>query len=293
MKRFTFRFGFAALVTISIFVITVPTVMGQSRFEVEYMDLTIYRDGLVNVKQKLLVNDFFPEVSLQILSPMIENLVVLDQDHVPVDYLTKEDNVTIFTLGAESVNVEYDTIALTMKEAEVWTLITDNPYNATILLPQNSTVIYLNNVPAAIDTTGSEIKLSLNPGRWEVSYVVPLSSDDNRKDGGSFLPGIANEYLILTIGTIAAIVVVSVFLMTRRKRPNVKKVFKAHPELKKEDRDIIQFLGEKGGKAFEAEIRTKFPDMPRTSLWRLVRRLERLEIVEIKKIGLENQVELK
>jgi uncharacterized membrane protein len=33
--------------------------------------------------------------------------------------------------------------------------------------------------------------------------------------------------------------------------------------------------------------------MPRTTLWRLVRRLEGLEIVEVKKIGLENQVQLK
>jgi uncharacterized membrane protein len=63
--------------------------------------------------------------------------------------------------------------------------------------------------------------------------------------------------------------------------------------LKKEDREVIEFLAEKDGKAFEAEIRERFPDMPRTSLWRLVRRLERLEIVEIKKIGLENQVALK
>jgi uncharacterized membrane protein len=54
-----------------------------------------------------------------------------------------------------------------------------------------------------------------------------------------------------------------------------------------------KFLAEKEGKAFEAEIRQRFPDMPRTSLWRLIRRLEGLEIVEVKKIGLENQVQLK
>ncbi len=61
----------------------------------------------------------------------------------------------------------------------------------------------------------------------------------------------------------------------------------------KEDIAVIEFLAEKDGKAFEAEIRERFPDMPRTSLWRLVRRLEGLELVEIKRIGLENQVQLK
>ena len=63
--------------------------------------------------------------------------------------------------------------------------------------------------------------------------------------------------------------------------------------LVKEDIAVIEFLAEKDGKAFEAEIRERFPDMPRTSLWRLVRRLEGLELVEIKRIGLENQVQLK
>jgi uncharacterized membrane protein len=52
-------------------------------------------------------------------------------------------------------------------------------------------------------------------------------------------------------------------------------------------------VAEKEGKAFEAEIRERFLDIPRTSLWRLVRRLEKLEIVQVKKIGLENRVELK
>ena len=61
----------------------------------------------------------------------------------------------------------------------------------------------------------------------------------------------------------------------------------------KEDRAVLEFLAEKDGKVFEAEIRERFPDMPRTSFWRLIKRLEKLEIVEVKKIGLENQVILK
>ncbi len=56
---------------------------------------------------------------------------------------------------------------------------------------------------------------------------------------------------------------------------------------------MIQFIAERGGKALEAEIREAFPDLPRTTLWRLVRRLEKMEIVSIKKVGLQNQVELK
>jgi hypothetical protein len=38
---------------------------------------------------------------------------------------------------------------------------------------------------------------------------------------------------------------------------------------------------------------SRYFDVPRTSLWRLVRQLEGLELVEIKRIGLENEVHLK
>jgi uncharacterized membrane protein len=201
--------------------------------------------------------------------------------------------LTVFTLGAERVLVEYDTVSLTKKEAEVWTLIADNPYNLTVFLPQNATVIYLSQMPTAIDTSGNGIKLSLYPGQWEISYVLPLLPEDGTEDNGAPSTGIPIEYLIAAIIAVAAVVLSALLIVRRRRGPNVEKTIKAYPQLKKEDKEVLEFLAERGGKAFEAEIRERFPDMPRTSLWRLVRRLERLEIVEVKRIGLENQVQLK
>jgi len=84
-----------------------------------------------------------------------------------------------------------------------------------------------------------------------------------------------------------------VFLLFRRRGYNIEEIFKMHPRLNKEEKEVIQFLAENEGKAFESQIRERFPDIPRTSLWRLVKRLEKLEILKVKKIGLENQVELK
>jgi uncharacterized membrane protein len=268
------------------------TAVAQSLFEVESIDLTVYRDGLVHVTQTIVVDELAPEVTLPLLSPSIENVIVLDENQLAVDYEINGGNLTVFTLGAESVSVEYDTIALTGKEAEVWTLTADNPYTLTVFLPQNSTVIYLNMMPTAIDSSGTGIKLSLYPGQWEISYVLPLVPDDGTEDN-DYPWTIPLEYLIAAIVAVTAVVLSVLLIVRRRRGPNVEKTMKAYPQLKKEDKEVIEFLAEKGGKAFEAEIRERFPDMPRTSLWRLVRRLERLEIVEVKKIGLENQVQLK
>jgi uncharacterized membrane protein len=292
MKSSDERAIFAFMAVIALLGFATATVAAQSLFEVESIDVTVYRDGVVHVTQTLTVDELAPEITVALLSSSIENMLVVDENQRVVDYEISVADLTVFTLGAEHVVIEYDTIALTSKEAEVWTLIADNPYTTSVFLPRNSTVIYLNMMPTAIDTSGTGIKLSLYPGQWEISYVVPLSEDGTDGNGASG-PTIPIDYLIAAIVAVVAVIISVILIIRRRKASNVKKTVKAHPQLKKEDKEVIEFLAEKGGQAFEAEIRERFPDMPRTSLWRLVRRLERLEIVEVKKIGLENQVKLK
>jgi uncharacterized membrane protein len=103
-----------------------------------------------------------------------------------------------------------------------------------------------------------------------------------------------NPTLILYPAFIAVgIIAVIYFGVVRRRTISAEKIIDDHPQLRQEDRDVIRFLQDQGGKAFESEIRERFPDLPRTSLWRLIRRLDRLEIVTVKKIGLQNLVELK
>ena len=62
--------------------------------------------------------------------------------------------------------------------------------------------------------------------------------------------------------------------------------------LKQEEKEILLFISDKEGAAFEGEIRNKFI-MPKTSLWRLVKRLERENLIEVIKIGGQNLIKLK
>lgn len=356
------------------------TVTATDEFQVESTNLQIYRDGLVRVTQTLSVNETLPAVTLPLLNSSVNNFIVLDENQTVLDYEVDGTNLTVFTLGATSVSLQYDTNSLTMKDAEVWTFLVDTPYNLTVQLPEESTVVYLSEPPAAIDTEGNKITLSLFPSQWEISYVFPLTppadfqisdlevtpheveageevtvsvkitnvggqtgsytlqllinqtTEETKtvtlEEGASTTtefkiikqtPGTYNieidglvdeftvsaassngshsdpipiEYLVAAAAAAAAIIFV-VFLLFRRRGYNIEKIFKMHPRLNKEEKDVIEFLAENEGKAFESQIRERFPDIPRTSLWRLVKRLEKLEIIRVKKIGLENQVELK
>jgi uncharacterized membrane protein len=351
-----------------------------TEFQVESTDLQVYRDGLVHVTQALTVNETLPAVTLLLLGSSVDNFIVVDENQTVLDYDMEGIDLTVFTLGATTVHVEYDTHSLTLKHAEEWTFLVDAQYNLTVRLPQDSTIVDLNQVPASIDTNGNAITLSLFPSQWEIiyvfplttpaqfqisnlqvtptsaklgedvivsvqvaniggqsgSYILPLSVNQTAADSrtvtldkgasttiefkiaeqtsGTYLVEVAGqvsqftvseesvngassstfpiEYLVAAVVAVAAIVFVAILLF-RRREPNTEKVFKLNPQLNTEEKDVIQFLGENEGTAFESQIRERFPDIPRTSLWRLVKRLEKMDIIKVKKIGLENQVELK
>jgi hypothetical protein len=72
----------------------------------------------------------------------------------------------------------------------------------------------------------------------------------------------------------------------------VGKILEERPHLRPEDQQVLKFLVEKEGAAFESEIRSKF-QLPKTTIWRLVKRLEREELVEIRKAGGQNLIKLR
>lgn len=269
----------------------------QSTVSVSSTNLRVYRDGLVHVVQKVVVDEFSPQVTVTLLSDNVENMVVLDSDQLAVDYQLVGNNVVIYSLGATQLIIEYDTNTLTNKQNEVWTLLLNSPYNVNTSFPVNSTIIYMSSTPTAVNTAGSQLSLCLGSGQWEISYILQLiaEKEDSSDPTGFSQPSgmIPVEYVIVIAAGLIIAIVVALLLLKRKRKPNIKKALNDNPQLMKEDRAVLEFLAEKEGKAFEAEIRERFPDIPRTSLWRLIKRLEKLEIVEVKKIGLENQVILK
>ena len=269
------------------------SVEAQNDFTSQVTQVKVYSDGLAHITQTLIIDELKPDVTVSLISGSVENLIVLDKNKLAVDYELSGSALKVFSLGATQITIEYDTTSITNKQAEVWTLILNNPYNLTVSLPKNSTIVYLNQVPTVIDTSTNQLSLVLPPNHWEISYTIPLQQDDDSQSTDDSTITLPIQYLIIIIIVIVVTVAVALYILTKKRKINPKKTINRNPHLSKEDKAVIEFLAEKDGKAFEAEIRQRFPEMPRTSLWRLIKRLEKSEIIEVERIGLENQVKLK
>jgi hypothetical protein len=73
----------------------------------------------------------------------------------------------------------------------------------------------------------------------------------------------------------------------------VTKFITDKPQLKLEDQQVLRFLAQNQGAAFESEIRNHFQELPKTTIWRLIKRLEREDCIEIRKAAGQNLIKLR
>jgi uncharacterized membrane protein len=107
---------------------------------------------------------------------------------------------------------------------------------------------------------------------------------------------------VIWIGATAIVIAIAAgaFFLTRRSRGKVveapakfdlDRLFEEHPHLRIDDKEVLRFIAESGGEVFAAELRERFK-VPRTSLWRMIRRLEREEVVEVSSVGGQSLVKI-
>jgi len=120
-----------------------------------------------------------------------------------------------------------------------------------------------------------------------------LAESATRKGSGSNMLLYAG--LVVAVGGVGA----AYMLMGRSKKApeaqavsfDLDKLFGEHPNLRMDDKEVIRFLAQNRGETFAAEVRDRF-DIPRTSLWRMIRRLEGEGIIEVATIGGQSLVRL-
>ena len=73
---------------------------------------------------------------------------------------------------------------------------------------------------------------------------------------------------------------------------DLEAIFRDHVNLRMDDKEVIRFIAECGGEAFAFEIRERFV-IPRSSAWRMIRRLVGMEVVEEGKVGNQSLIKIR
>ena len=274
------------------------------------LDLIIYPDGSTHVSADIDVDPLVTDYELKLFGNTIDNFVVVGESGFLLTTDVIGDSALIETFGSSVITVEYDIHDLVSKQGRVWTFSLDAPSDFTLLLPKNSAIVGMTNLPINMEIINDQNQLTLSAGDTEIDYLfstttlIPDSID-------STIPIPNFDYISYVIGGIAVAIVIGVIVI-RTKQKTVKSIqvqdttqtkqktetidaetiFKLKPDLREDDKEIVKFISNNGGQALESDLRKKFLQ-PRTTMWRAVKRLERNGVIEIEKKDLQNLVKLR
>ena len=269
------------------------------------LDLIIYPDGSTHISAEIDIDPFLTDYELNLFGSTIDNLVVVGDNEFLLDTDIIHDSVLIQTFGSSIISIEYDIHDLVSKQGKLWTFSLDSPSNFTLLLPQNSAIVGMTNLPINMEIINDQNKLTLPSGKTEIDYLFSNTISNPIPDPKTEI----NYFSYAIIGGILVIILIVTVIIIRTKQKNLKSVnhnpitinnnildietiFKLKPDLREDDQELVKFIFNNGGKALESELRKKFLQ-PRTTMWRAVKRLEREGVIEIEKKDLQNLVKLR
>ncbi|MCE9652072.1 MAG: MarR family transcriptional regulator [Nitrosarchaeum sp.] len=277
------------------------------------LELTIYSDGSTHVSSKIDVDPLEPDFELDLFGQSIDNFVATGDSGFLLSEEIVGNKAIIDKFGSSSITIDYDIHDLISKEGRVWTFSLNSTSDYALLMPKNSVIVGMSGLPNNMEVIDEKTKLDLSAGLTEINYIfTPINPITHN-------PSVSNEFkfdynnaIIIGGPIIAAMAGIILILKRKQSKPSqliqqsepisekqtetksidVKTIFDFRPEMRDDDKEIVKFISDSGGQVLESELRKKFLQ-PRTTMWRAVKRLERLGVIEIDKKDLQNLVKLK
>jgi len=261
------------------------------------INVEVDESGVCLVSIKVEVGDGLQSVRLPI-EPITASIVALaDGKALPVIY----ENNTLYLILDKPSTVDISYIANVSLVGNVFHLSISTDDNLTLKIPTSSVILLtLPKNIISFKEEGGVLTLVVR-GPQEIMYtlrapsitqtVAPTPANTTTTQPTVTQPTVVTPKPDYTTVLITGIVVVAVasgitYVVLRRRR--VGDIDKLLDDV---DRSIIRELKARGGSALQAELQDSIK-VPKTTLWRHVKRLERLGVVRVEKVGLQNRVTL-
>lgn len=151
---------------------TPVSVNSQESYFPSELVFTVTINGYVEIVYSVDVDPTKARIEIPIFGDVHEDLFVEDQDGLILDYTSKEDVLTIDTLGSVYVVFTYATQDLTNKTGKIWVLSFSTPISSSIILPERATVVSLNPPPLTMGSLDEKILISMPAGELKIEYTV-------------------------------------------------------------------------------------------------------------------------
>jgi len=297
---------------IGLVLIALSTPIQQSFGSSRTLDFTIYPDGSTHVFYELDVDPLKLEIIVELFGKTIENITITDEDGFLLSNEINHNSVVIETFGASHISIDYDTQDLVSNTGKIWAFAIDAPVQYSLLTPKDSVIVEMGNFPLSMQVDNQQSYLTFPPGQTNISYYISTLASAQTIESVSEDGGTDNSSILWVLGgVISSIVIAAAIIVIKRKSGTPKSsviiqkdeepklqsldpesIFKAKQDLREDDKEIINFISENGGQVYESELRKKFL-LPRTTMWRAVKRLERHGIIEIVKKDFQNVIKLR
>jgi len=296
----------APLILAGFIVIALTMPLQTSFSSTRTLDLTIQSDGSTHISSHMDVDSSNFELSL--FGSSIDNFIAIGENGSLLSEDIIDDKAIIDTLGSSSITIDYDIHDLISKEGRVWTFSFDSPSDYSLLMPENSVIVGMSVLLNNMKQIDEQIKLELFSGPAQIDYIFGITPEPTTNQ-----PEYTLDFMTagLIIGPIIFASIVAAILIKKKQTKSLQvhvvessekqskpesldtnTIFNLRPEMREDDKEIVKFISENGGQVYESDLRKKFLQ-PRTTMWRAVKRLERLDIVEIYKKDQQNMVKLR
>lgn len=294
--------------TLFLGIILLPLVSAQ--YTPISLNITVYNDGYVKVVHVIEPANYIVSVDVPFLGEHVEGLVILDDKGNALPYKINGSKVTVYFKNTTELMIIYYTPDLTTKKGAIWTLSFSSSVSAQISFPENAIIVDLSDIPLSIK--GNSI--TMPPGNQSISYIIEyrisLSSgniqsskdqvatsnsstvllNSNSSDSSGHLPFVL---VFLAVGVSVGIYGYLTRLNSRKPNMNREEFEKMLEdlELSEDEKKALLYIFERGGKAPQVEVREAL-GIPKTTAWRMFKRLEKQGLIKIYKKKRENWIEL-
>jgi uncharacterized membrane protein len=152
------------------------------------------------------------------------------------------------------------------------------------------------------ETKLMDAKIEFEKGNYVKAESLALEAKQIAEEALSKVTAYQFPYLWAALGLAACVGGVTLYLYYRRRKTpkkrettpqpiDVAKILEERNYMRAEDQEAIKLIASVGGEIFESSLREQLK-LPKSTLWRLVRRLQREGLIEIEKVGGQNLVRL-